>query len=696
MSRFSYGTVLKIQREFTLEDIRLSLASMKEIGMNTVVIWPAIYWWEDRTLPHYPFHTGRKILEMAEELDMKIIMELEGQVTFLEYMPDFVMRPDYFAVDPDGHYTNKGTGYGVMNYSHPEVRMLIHKTFSEAASHYKDYSSLYGYDIYNETRFESYDSFTLQAFREWLKGKYGTIGNLNDIWEKTYYDWSQIQFSNWMWASVMPVVDYNQFKKAYMGMILKDWAAVVKAVDPHHVTIADNVYASVSKDEHYALPQDDWNVAESVDEFGISLYPKNDAVGLSPAKRWQTLSGVHSASREGRFWISELQSHNVAMFNPFSVVRPHNLRWWCWEAISHGAKGIIYWKWDPFTKGVQTMGRGLVDTRGNYTVRAQEAGSIAKVIHDHEREFTTYDREQPKVAILYDKLNHDFTKAYARNHGQKLSDSIYLDSLSGMYDALWDEGIPADYLIPEEIIDGTVNLYKALFISSQVNVSHELASALQKYAEQGGVVVCDGRFGAVDNTGMVHRVLPLGQMNEVLGYTFEDIDPEELRIHYGDAESHLDGYYERQILQIYNGAVEVLGTFANGDPAILSTPQGTGRILTIATFLWYGYFIKKQESVRAFVRVLADDYGLRLHRISSSALKLSTLRGEDGLLVFVMNYGTEVVSADISIAEILVQHCDITDVYGETSHRRAVENNQLILPVTVAGNDVRVYKVSFE
>lgn len=696
MSRFSYGTVLKIQREFTLADIRHSLESMKEIGMNTVVIWPAIYWWEDRTLPHYPFHTGRKILEIAEDLDMKIIMELEGQVTFLEYMPDFVMRPEYFAVDPDGHFTNKGPNYGVVNYSHPEVRMLIHKTFAEAASHYKGYSSLYGYDIYNETRFESYDSFTLQAFREWLKEKYGTIGNLNDIWEKTYYDWSQIQFSNWMWASVMPVVDYNQFKKAYMGIILKEWAAVVKAVDPDHPTIADNVYASVSKDEHYSLPQDDWNVAESVDEFGISLYPKNDAIGLSPSQRWQTLSGVHSASREGRFWISELQSHNVAMFNPFSVVHPHHLRWWCWEAISHGAKGIIYWKWDPFTKGVQTMGRGLVDTRGNYTVRALEAGSIAKVIQGHEKEFTTYDRELPKVAILYDKLNHDFTKAYSRNHGQKLSDSIYLDSLAGMYDALWEEGIPADYVIPEEIMNGTVNMYKALFISSQVNVSHELAAAIQTYAEQGGIVVCDGRFGAVDNTGMVHRVMPFGQMNEVLGYTFEDIDPEGLDIRYGAADTHLQGYYERQMLHVYDESVEVRGTFANGDPAILLTPRGKGQIITVATFLWYGYFMEKQDSVRAFVNKLASEHGLRLHRAISSDLKISTLRGEDGLLLFIMNYGAEAVTSEVNLIEMPTEYCQIIDLYAVTSSRVAVMQGELRFPVTVAGHGVSVFKVCFE
>ncbi|QGQ98429.1 hypothetical protein EHS13_27860 [Paenibacillus psychroresistens] len=708
MKAFKYGAVLKVQREFTLEDIKRSLESMKGIGMNTVVIWPAVFWWEDRTLAHYPFNTGRRILEMADELEMNIIMELEGQITCLEYMPDFVMRPEYFAVDADGHHLNKGTGYGYLNYSHPEVRMLLHKVFESAVSNYKDYSSLYGYDIYNETRFESFDSYTLQTFREWLKEKYGTIEALNDAWERTYYDWSQIQFSNWMWASVMPVVDYNQFKKFNMGRILREWSAVVKAIDPHHPTIADNVYASVSRDEHYVLPQDDWNVAESVDEFGISLYPKNDAVGLTPSQRWQTLSGVHSASREGRFWISELQSHNVAMFNPFSVVKPHYLRWWCWEAISHGAKGIIYWKWDPFTKGVQTMGRGLVDTRGNYTVRAHEVKAIADVLAGHEREFAEYDRELPKVAILYDQLNHDFTKAYSRNHGQKLSDSILLDSLTGMYEAFWEEGVAADYVIPRNVLSGEVNKYKALFITSQVNVTVELAAAIADFMAQGGLVVCDGRFGAVDNLGMVHTVMPLGTRNDVLGYTFEDIDPEDLNIRYTsltssegnkdelELELELTGYYERQILAIYDSRVEVLGRFDNDDPAIIRTPHGKGAILTLATFMWYGYFMEKPKAVLDFVRQLADRYALRVHTSSRKELKLSSLRGKDGLLLFVTNYGKEDLMADIILGDLDSNSCTIKHLYEGKVQELAVEaDGKLKFAFEISGQDVSVIKVSF-
>ncbi len=697
MTIFPYGAVLKIQREWTLTEIRKSLRGMRAIGMNHVVVWPAVYWWEDRRGPHYPFQTGRDILRIAESLGIRVTMELEGQITCLEYAPDFLMKDEYFPVDRDGHRLNKGVGYGFLNYNHPEVRMLIHRMFTDTAQQYRGHPALYGYDIYNETKFESFDHHTLQCFREWLEAKYGDIERLNAAWERTYTDWSQIQFCFWMWASVMPTVDFNQFKKANMGLILKDWAAVVKAVDPGIKTIADNVYSTVSMDEHYALPQDDWNVAASVDEFGISLYPKNDAVGLPPCRRWHTLAGVHSASKAGRFWISELQSHNVGMFNPFSVVRPHELRWWNWEAVAHGAMGIIYWKWDPFIKGIQTLGRGLVDTHGRRTIRANEARAIRKIMAAHERDFCRYVPERPKVAILYDPLNHDFTKAYTQTHGQKLSDSIYLDSIAGLYDVLWSENVPADFIIPEKIIQGGLHPYTALFISNQVTLAAGLAAALKSYVRGGGTVVCDGRFGMVDDLGVVQTELPGGDFNALLGFRFEDIEPDGLTIQLQDGPREtmtFEGFYERQHLRVRDPKVKVLGRFADRRPAVLERVHGKGRVIFIATCLWYGYRVRPSPGVESFFRQLKDRLHLAVHSINDNRLKFRVMRGDRGVILLVFNYGDTPIDASVSLSGIPDSITSVTDLYTTSRRRLAARGGILELDVTLPGRDVALYKIT--
>ena len=117
-----YGTVYKVQREHSLADIERYLTDIRNAGLDTVVIWPSVYWWEDRTAPGYPYNTGRHILKFAEAIGLSVIMETAGQVTGLEYAPDFVMKDEYYPVAQNGLRENRGNDYGYLNYFHPRWR----------------------------------------------------------------------------------------------------------------------------------------------------------------------------------------------------------------------------------------------------------------------------------------------------------------------------------------------------------------------------------------------------------------------------------------------------------------------------------------------------------------------------------------------------------------------------------------------
>ncbi len=74
MTTYPFGAVLKIQRQDSMDDIKAQMRSMKATGLNFVVVWPAVYWWEDRAHRDYPFNTGHQILTYADEIGMKIII----------------------------------------------------------------------------------------------------------------------------------------------------------------------------------------------------------------------------------------------------------------------------------------------------------------------------------------------------------------------------------------------------------------------------------------------------------------------------------------------------------------------------------------------------------------------------------------------------------------------------------------------
>jgi len=264
-----YGSVLKVTREDTIEDIKNIFLKMKECGHNTVVVWPASFWWEEKS-DIYPFATGVKILEAAKEAGIGVIMELAGQLTSMEYIPDFKFKKEYYATDFKGHTEFGQPSFGFLNYFHPEVNEIICNHFKQAANAYKNCEALIGYDVFNETMFRSFDKYTMAEYRKWLKDKYKTIENLNRVWERTFCDFEDIDYEPWMWMSIMPEVDYCIFRKKSITMFLKKWCDAIREVDNSHTLIADNIHSMTTVAGNYERPQDDFALADTVDKIGMS------------------------------------------------------------------------------------------------------------------------------------------------------------------------------------------------------------------------------------------------------------------------------------------------------------------------------------------------------------------------------------------------------------------------------------------
>lgn len=637
---FTHGAVLKVEREHSREDIRGMLQAMYDAGLHTVVVWPAVYWWEPQS-DHYPFQTGRTLLADAEEIGLQVIMELAGQITALEYAPDFRMREDYYCVDRKGCYEEGGLGYGTLNFNHPQVKELICRQYREAAREYRDYSSLKGYDLWNETQFTSFDPYTLALFRDWLRGKYKDLSRLNDSWDRAYHSWEEIRFTQWMWASVMAFVDYQEFHKDNIGMILKYMREAVESADCSHTIFADNIHASVTMDRYYDRPTDDWVVARETDQYGISFYPKFLSRNTPPFLRHQTMTGAASASPDGRFAVSEMQTHHATMFNPEGSVSPQELWQWCWEAISHGADGIIYWKWNPFRKGVQTFGRGLVDLQGRDTPRLETVRRFGTVL-GREPYLLQCRPQKPTAAIVYDRLNLDFIKAYTIGFQGVIGapSSIYLDSLAGLYRTLWEHNIPVRFLTAEQLIQGAAGDIPLLFLTTQTVMNPPMTEAILRYTRQGGVCICDGKLGEVNETGLLFPQIPGNGLSEVLGFELLDIEEGNLKFTLSDGTT-VQGGHDRRQMRIFSSSVRIAAVYEDGAPAAVSVPYGYGTFCYLSTFLWFA--CRKQSQNGAYT-LIEELYGKELPAAAvcnCNQVNLQRLCGRDADYLFVFQYGDD-------------------------------------------------------
>jgi beta-galactosidase len=692
MSDFLYGTVLKIQREFSIDDIKKKMNDIKGIGFNTIVIWPSVFWWEDRNIEGYPFNTGKHILEYAEELDLKIIMELAGQITSLEYAPDFVLKDHHYATKRDGSKDFHHFGYGYLNYNHPEVQSLIKKMFQKTGTEYMGYSSLYAYDIWNETMFSSYDNYTLQMFRDWLEKKYITINNLNDVWDRVYYDWSQIDFTTWTWASIMPLVDYNQFKKVNIGMILKEWCGYVKQVDTIHPLIADNISSMTVEDGMYSRPQDDWNIADNSDMTGVSFYPKNLPAAMEESVRCQAMTAVRSASLTGEYIISELQTHKRSMFDAFSATQACDIRLWNWEAISCGAKGIIYWKWEPFIKGLQTYGRGLVDNKGNMTDRAEEAGKIANLITNNYDMFSSFKPEKARVAILYDGLNQDFIKAFCNDHEPQYAKTIYNDSVKGLYKCLWKLNIPVDFIRPLDIENGNVSQYKMIFMTNQTNTSEAFLKSVFTYVDDGGLLFTDGRFSVINNEGLLFSDIPGGDFNSDFGYRVDDLESSNGLIQCCDMNCDFPSFHERQFLQLGSGSV-ITAKYSDSIPAIVEHKKGKGKIIHAGTMLWLSYYHENSANIEKYISKYFNDIDALQYYDSSGKVVIRAIEKGSEKLVFMFNYTSKKIHSTIEIKNLPSGFFTIDEINDNKSFDQECVENTLKLSTSIESKDVKLYRL---
>ena len=619
---FLYGTVIKLAREDSLADIERNFSLMKESGLDTVVVWPASFWWEERR-EGYPFNTGKAVLEIAERVGLGVIMELAGQLPQMEYIPDFQMKDEYYCVDEYGKKQVKFSSFGPLNYFHPEVDALIKENFKATAEAYKDYPALIAYDVFNETAFNSYDEYTIARFREWLRAKYVTVERLNDVWDRCYTDFSEVTYSPWVWMSIMPAADFGAFRRESVALFLKGWCDAVRSVDPDRPLIADNIGSMVvnGTDYWYERPQDDFSLKGAVDEIGMSFYPKQ-VKGTQPMeKRWQTFDSFFAASRREGFYISEMQTHIQAMFNPTTAVRPYELKQWCYEALAGGAKGLIYWMWRPFTKGLQTSGRGLVDYKERSTPRLEFANELSKTIADMGATVPV----RSKIGILYDPTCLDFSIFYAKSYN--VDKNIYLNSICGAYGAMLGAGVRSDIVTLDEIEN-----YKVLILTNHIVIGKEGAAKLEKFVRGGGTVICDGKIGMVDEKSMLSAQLPGGGFNDLMGLEYVDSDYAGLDFsHNGES---LSGYYSKEICSVTDG--EVLASFGDGNPAIVEKRTGDGAVITFNTYVWYAH--GKDGGCSSYAaELLAREYELCDVTVTAP-LMARISENEKGKYAFVFNY----------------------------------------------------------
>lgn len=536
---FVYGTHYHRPPNPPREQHNFHLPRIKnELGFNLVkfrVQWNAI----QRRPEEFDFAELAEMFDICDRIDLNTLVEIN-----LETAPYWLERkyPETRYVSAHGHAielgpyesTQKG-GYPGLCFHNVEVREEGERFLRVLIRSFRDRKSLVGYDCWNEPHLEPawmsnywgnmgdrlycYCEASKRAFREWLEERYADIEILNSRWIRAYGDWDDVNppnrhghYADWL--------DWIRFWFDSLSAHMSWRYRIIKEEDPGRFVKSHSGAVPPFLERPNAFINN-WTLAAPVDIWGTSFSPKGHNWSLSECAG--VMDASRSAARGKEFWISEMSggAWSKRGFGKTPVTRPKDIRAWNWLSIVYGAKSIVYWQYLTECTGPEAGpgAAGLIKYNGEITERAREAARQASLIHSHFHVFEDYT-PKTDVAILYDPDNSSLLFA------MEGSDVLYVQSHIGYYRAIWESDLFARYLTYASLDDLKE---KILIVPMCLTLLPEVAEAVEKFVQEGGILVADARMGLFDGRGLLQPDLPAYKLTEVAGLREDEAlcsDPE--------------------------------------------------------------------------------------------------------------------------------------------------------------------------
>ncbi len=649
------------------------LDQIKSVGFNSLKCW--LDWATAEPKPNaFHFEHLDLLLRLAEARGLRVIVQV-----YLDSAPDWVgaRYPSAQFVDRSGTAIKSQAAPGFC-IDHPGVRAEIVK-FLEALSRQANRSpALYGWDVWSEPHVINWADFpylpnaefcfcpnSQARFRHWLTAKYKTLDALNTAWYRGFDRWEQVEPPRA--STILSYTDYLDWRAFIDDKLAGDLRTRVEAIrsaDPTHPITSHAAVPGLftSPTDGYGEP-DDWKMAAVADFFGTSLYPKHSE-STRPWSYPQIAAALDFTRSSGRsygkgFWIGELQAgQGVTGMRIADLVVAHDLEFWMWKVVSHGAREIALYAWYPMSSGFESNGYGLINLDGTLTDRARAAGRVAQIMGRHASDLLEAQPALAQVAVLYNRLSYMVGGAQPSlstfgNAGR--------DSLLGLHRAFFEQQIPVDFVHPEDVIQNKLGQYKILFLPYPVMLSKEVAEGVVRYVQNGGTAVAEARLAWNDERGYASEIVPGFGLSEVFGAREKNIRPVEKAQLFAEASSDLPGLklHEAVAAEAFEEDLDplaharVLARFANGEPAMTEKSFGKGKAILVGSFLAVAYQRHHDASTGRLLLALARAAGVspevEILGPGTSEVEVRRLVSERLQVLFAFNHAESAAHTSLSV-----------------------------------------------
>lgn len=363
-------------------------------------------------------------------------------------------------------------------YTSKKYRVFVLRMAEKMAGEFKNDPNLFAWQIDNEagcSRFqECFCPDCQNAFREYLKGKYGTLENLNQCWGTTFWsgeysDWNEIELEgpNENMGACRTLASY-EFRNLMQSSFIIMQADAIRKIMPS-ILIGTNNYCGYDR----------YEVFSKLDFAGEDFYPSNEIKPAAAVFHTDLYRGLISGVPP---WMLETPPAPGAPLND-------RMRFYFWLFVGHGYDKIFYFLWTNHLAGNEKTHRTIMTQDGHpglkYTMLRQLISEADAVL----AKYPVLPLPQPKTALIYDyHASWIYTMSFISET------TIFHELQSRTHEALFRTGYPPEIISS----DRDFSSYSLVVFPIQAHVSKNLASRLEKYVADGGTILINGRSGMYD------------------------------------------------------------------------------------------------------------------------------------------------------------------------------------------------------
>ncbi|MER6593156.1 beta-galactosidase [Micromonospora purpureochromogenes] len=507
------------------------------------------------------------------------------------------------------------------------------------AGRYAEHPAVVMWHISNELgchNVHCYCDVSAEAFRHWLRERYGDLDTLNAAWGTTFWsqrygDWAEINppRSAPTFANPTQQLDFLRFSSDEQRAQLRAEREVLARLVRQPVTTNFMIGTGIKYLDYHSWASDVDVVSN--DHYLTAADPLSH-LGLA-------LAADHTRGVAGGDpWLLMEHSTSAVNWQPRNVAKtPGQLRRNSLAHVARGADGVLFFQWRASRAGAEKFHSALVPHAGPDTKVFREVcqlGADLKALAE-----VRGSRVDAEVAILFD---------WEAWWGVELDshpsvDVTYVDRLQALYGALWRAGVTTDVVHPSADLTN----YQLVLVPTLYLVRDADAEALRRYVDGGGTALVTYFSGIVDEHDHIRLGGYPGAFRDLLGVRTEEFFPlrEGERVRLDDGAT-ADVWTE----WLHPEGAEVLASYADGPlPGVAAlTRHRVGRGAA-----WYvGTRLDEAATDRLVARLLAEA-GARPPVAAPTGVEVVRRRDGDRSWLFVINHTDAEVRLDVTGTELL-------------------------------------------